>query len=159
MDTFTIYFDVEHPRRMKRFWWSYSVFFTGFLIYQGWRYLTHIHGPAEWILGTINILGAVAIIAAGIIDLYTSKKFGRRRVVFSNEGLEIKTKQRGHAEKISWDEIKAMHLKINGVEIIPKAQPAHPIEIPAGTCSYTQFQQIKKNLKEYSAEYHVESNF
>ncbi len=159
MDTFTVYLDVEHPRRMKRFWWSYFVFFTGFLIYQGWRYLTHIHGLAEWILGTINILGAVAIIATAIIDLYTSKKFGRPRVVFSKEGLEIKTKQRGHAEKISWDEIQAMHLKINGVEIIPKAQPAHPIEIPAGTCSYTQFQQIKKNLKEYSAKYHVESNF
>jgi len=110
-------------------------------------------------LGTINLLGAVAIIAAGIIDLYTSKKFGRPRVVFSNEGLEIKARRRGHAEKISWDEIHAMHLKINGVEIIPKAQPAHPIEIPAGTCSYTQFQQIKKNLKEYSAKYHVESNF
>ena len=159
MDTFTIYFDVEHPRQMKRFWWSYCVFFSGFLIYQGWRTLSHIHGPAEWILGTINLLGAVAIIAAGIIDLYLRKKFGRPCVVFSSEGLEIKTKQRGHAEKISWNEIQAMHLKINGVEIIPKAQPAHPIEIPAGTCSYTQFQQIKKNLKEYSAEYHVESNF
>ena len=159
MDTFTIYFDVEHPRRIKRFWWSYSVFFTGFFIYQGWRYLTHIHGLAEWILGIINIFGAVAIVTTGIINLYTSKKFGRPRVVFSNEGLEIKTKQRGHAEKISWDEIQAMHLKINGVEIIPKAQSAHPIEILAGTCSYTQFQQIKKNLKKYSAKYHVESNF
>ncbi|MCY4352272.1 MAG: hypothetical protein OXC45_04085 [Gemmatimonadetes bacterium] len=79
--------------------------------------------------------------------------------MFSYGGLGIKTKQRGHPEKISWDEIQAMHLKINGVEIIPKAQPADPIEIPAGTCSYTQFQQIKKNLKEYSAKYHVESNF
>ncbi len=159
MDTFTIYFDVEHPRRMKWFWRWYSVFFTGFFIYQGWRYLTHIHGLAEWILGTINILVAVGIVTTGIIDLYTSKKFGRPRVVFSSEGLEIKTKQRGYAKKITWDEIQAMHLKINGVEIIPKAQPAHPIEIPAGHCSYTQFQQIKKNLKEYSAKYHVESNF
>ena len=79
--------------------------------------------------------------------------------MFSYGGLEIKTKQRGHPEKISWDEIQAMHLKINSVEIIPKAQPAHPFEIPAGNCSYTQFQQIKKNLKEYSAKYHVESNF
>ena len=159
MDTFTIYFDVEDPRRMTSLWISAFCLFGISSIYQGWQALAHIYGSTKWIGGIIQIVCGVTIITAGIIQLYLGKKYGRRYVMFSYEGLEIKTKQRGHAEKISWDEIQAMHLKINGVEIIPKAQPAHPIEIPAGTCSYTQFQQIKKNLKEYSAEYHVESNF
>ena len=158
MDTFTIYFDTEDPRQSKWF----VVLSIGIIInsiYQGWRTLSHAHNAFDWIVGTILLLCSIAIIFAMIIALYIPKKHGRPRVVFSNEGLEIKAKRRGQAEKISWDEIQTMHLKINGVEIIPKAQPAHPIEIPAGTCSYTQFQQIKKNLKEYSAEYHVESNF
>ena len=158
MDTFTIYFDVEDPRQSKWF----VVLSIGIIInsiYQGWRTLSHAHNAFDWIVGTILLLCSIAIIVAMIIALYIPKKHGRPRVVFSNDGLEIKAKRRGQAKKISWDEIQAMHLKINGVEIIPKAQPAHPIEIPAGTCSYTQFQQIKKNLKEYSAKYHVESNF
>lgn len=158
MDTFTIYFDVEDPRQSKWF----VVLSIGIIInsiYQGWRTLSHAHNAFDWIVGTILLLCGIAIIFAMIIALYIPKKHGRPRVVFSNEGLDIKTKRRGQAEKISWDDIQAMHLKINGVEIIPKAQPSHPIEIPAGTCSYTQFQQIKKNLKEYSAEYHVELNF
>ena len=159
MDTFTIYFDVEHPRRLKWFWILYMCWLGIFSIYQGWRTLSHIHGSTEWISGIIQLLCGIVIIVVGIIDLYLRKKFGRPRMVFSNEGLDIKTKRRGHTEKISWNEIQTMHLKINGVEIIPKAPPAHPIEIPAGNCSYTQFQQIKKNLKEYSAKYHVESNF
>ena len=158
MDTFTIYFDVEDPRRSKWF----VVLSIGIIInsiYQGWRTLSHAHNAFDWIVGTILLLCGIAIIVAMIIALYIPKKHGRPRVVFSIDGLEIKAKRRGQPEKISWDEIQALHLKINGVEIIPKAQPAHPIEIPAGTCSYTQFQQIKKNLKEYSAKYHVESNF
>ena len=163
MDTFTIYFDVEDPRQMKgmyRVWWMSAFCLAGISsIYQGWRALSHIHGSTDWIVGIIQVFFGVAIIAAGIIDSYLVKKFGRLYVVFSHEGLEIKAKRREPVKKISWDEIQAMHLKINSVEIIPKAQPTHPIEIPAGTCSYTQFQQIKKNLKEYSAKYHVESNF
>ena len=162
MDTFTIYFDTEDPRRMKGMWGVWISAFCLFgisSIYQGWQALSHIYGSTKWIGGIIQIFCGVAIITAMLVDLYLPKKFGRPRVVFSNEGLDIKTKRRGHAEKISWDEIQTMHLKINGVEIVPKAQPAHPIEIPAGNCSYTQFQQIKKNLKEYSAKYQVESNF
>ena len=159
MDTFTIYLDIEDPRQMKRTWLLVWCLLGFNCLYQGWRTLSHAHNAFDWVTGMILLLGGVAVSVVGIIDLYTSKKHGRPRVVFSNDGLEIKAKRRGQAEKISWDEIQTMHLKINGVEIIPKAQPAHPIEIPAGTCSYTQFQQIKKNLKEYSAEYHVESNF
>ncbi len=158
MDTFTIYFDVEHPRQSK---WVIilSIAIVINSIYQGWRTLLHAHNTFDWVAGTILLLCGIAVgIILGIAS-YAPKKFGRPCVVFSSEGLEIKTKQRGYAKKITWDEIQAMHLKINGVEIIPKAQPTDPIEIPAGTCSYTQFQQIKKNLKEYSAKYHVESNF
>ncbi len=158
MDTFTIYFDTEDPRQSKWF----VVLCIGIIInsiYQGWRTLSHAHNAFDWIAGTILLLCSIALIVAMIIALYLPQKHGRPRVVFSNEGLDIKTKRRGPIEKISWDEIQAMHLKINGVEIISKSQPEHPIEIPAGHCSYTQFQQIKKNLKEYSAEYHVESNF
>ena len=159
MDTFTIYFDTEDLRRMKGMWLLVWCLLGINFFYHSWRYFMHIHGLADWILGTIQLLGGVAIIVSIIVDLYLNKKYGRPCVVFSNEGLEIKARRRGHAKKISWDEIQTMHLKINGVEIIPKAQPADPIEIPAGSCSYTQFQQIKKNLKEYSAKYRVESNF
>ncbi|MCY3870122.1 MAG: hypothetical protein OXG87_11240 [Gemmatimonadetes bacterium] len=158
MDTFTIYLDTEDPRRTKLFV-VLTIVLAINCIYQGWQQLSDAHHTFDWITARILLLGGITIIVAIIVTLCLPKKFGRPRVVFSNEGLEIKAKRRGHAKKISWDEIQAMHLKINGVEIIPKAQPAHPIEIPAGTCSYTQFQQIKKNLKEYSAEYHVESNF
>ncbi len=159
MDTFTIYFDVEDPRRMTGLWIAAFCLFGIGSIFQGWQALSHIYGSTKWIGGIIQIFCGVGIITAGIIQLYFVKKYGRLYVIFSNEGLEIKTKRRGHPEKISWNEIQTMHLKINGVEIVPKAQPTDPIEIPAGTCSYTQFQQIKKNLKEYSSKYHVESNF
>ena len=158
MDTFTIYLDTEDPRRTKLFA-VLSIVVIINSMYQGWRTLSHAHNTFDWVVGTILLLGGIALSIILGIASYAPKKFGRPCVVFSNEGLEIKTKQRGHAEKISWNEIQAMHLKINGVEIVPKAQSAHPIEIPAGTCSYTQFQQIKKNLKDYSTEYQVESNF
>ncbi|MDE2701299.1 MAG: hypothetical protein OXI23_20690 [Gemmatimonadota bacterium] len=158
MDTFTIYLDTEDPRQTKLFA-VLSIVVVINSMYQGWRTLSHAHNTFDWVVGTMLLLGGIALSIILGIASYAPEKFGRPRVVFSNEGLDIKTKRRGHAKKISWDEIQTMHLKINGVEIIPKAQPTHPIEIPAGTCSYTQFQQIKKNLKEYSSKYHVESNF
>ena len=163
MDTFTFYLDTEDPRQiggMPRALWIAMICWFGInSLWHGWRLLSHIPGSTDWIASIIQVFCGVGIITAGIIEFYLRKKYGRRYVMFSYEGLEIKTKRRGHPEKISWDEIQAMHLKINGVEIVPKAQPTDPIEIPAGTCSYTQFQQIKKNLKENSAKYHVESNF
>lgn len=156
MNTFTIYFDVEDPRRSK--WFAVLIILVAVnSIYQGLHTLSHADKAIDWISSAMLLFCSVVLIAIFVAIFYFEKKFGRPRVVFSDEGLAVKAKRRGQAEQIPWDDIRTIHIKYNGAEIVPKTETARPIKIPAG--SYMLFQQIKKNLEKYAARHSIELNY
>ena len=156
MNTFTIYFDVKDPRRSK--WFAVLIILVvGNGIYQGLHTLSHADKAIDWISSAILLLGCVVLIATFAAIFYCQKKFGRPRVVFSDEGIAVKAKRRGQAEELAWDDIRTIHIKHNGAEIVPKTETARPIKIPLG--SYMQFQQIQKNLEKYAARHYIELNY
>jgi len=80
------------------------------------------------------------------------KNNDRPRLVFHDDGLEIKAKANGQVKQLTWQEIGHIHIKINEVEIVPKTSDAIQIALD----SYVINQQVKQNLQRYASEKEIE---
>jgi len=101
---------------------------------------------------TIPICILVSIKA--IYEILYIKNHGRLRVVFSENGLEYKTKRSQLAQNISWQDIACIRLTSSAVEIILKSQNVDPIKILFRTISINQ--ELTTKFKEYVSKRDIE---
>ena len=146
MEPFTIFLDINDHRR-ERFFWSFHIFMSIVWITQG------IRRPEPDGYSWSLIIGGGLALLASLANFIVQKKFGRRRLIFNEDGLEIKVKQLGHTQKIPWQEIEHIKLQMNEAEIVNKTPHNPALKIPFE--SYVVNQQAKKLFRDYATQNNI----
>jgi hypothetical protein len=150
MEPFTIFLDTHDPKQ-TRFFWIIQSFLCLVWTVQGARVFYDASERTSW-LHWIQLIGGLCVFIFLVYHYFQMKNNDRPRLVFHDDGLEIKAKANGQVKQLTWQEIGHIHIKINEVEIVPKTSDA----IQIGLDSYVINQQVKQNLQRYASEKEIE---
>jgi len=150
MEPFTIYLDTNDPTR-TRFFWIIQSFLCLVWVIQGSRVFYDPSESQDW-FHWVQLVGGISVFMMLVYHYFQLKKNDRPRLVFHEEGLEVKTKAHRHVTRLNWQEIGHIHIKMNEVEIVPKTLDAIQIALD----SYVINQQVKHNLQKYASEREIQ---
>lgn len=149
----TIYLDVE-PILTR----SSLLFMSVVFLALGFSGYYHHTDSLPW-LHRLQILTGLFGLAKAIHNIYYVKKYGRNRLVFTDENLEYKIKQHGTMNGIPWQDIERITLTFNTLELTLKSIGTAPIKLKLRQFPLWQAididQQIRNSLPEYTSNQRI----
>ena len=152
MEPVTIFLDEQDDKRANRFcriWTAISLFW----IAQGTLGI-FAPPPRFPFLPWVNLLSGTVLLCFILVSLLSRRKYGRVRLVLTETGLEVKTREFGRAEEVRWENVAGVHFRLNRVDILRKTHAGEPITVK--NLSYVLNQQVRDALEKFATARNLE---